>query len=166
MRPPEQIKADVERGRVVVHMIAQLEAELKEIEARLITDGETGHQEPLQDANREGKQFLASGLTGILPIRFESDLIAGSFSPDDQMHQAVLAAIGEEHLPKFFKDVRKFERIAKDGEAFRKAARQHLEPDAFAALVKAVTMRDKAGIAKSKTVVAWKDIRPLTEATA
>ena len=166
MRPQAQIQADVERGRVVVQEIAKLEAELKEIEARLIADGETGHQEPLQDANREGKQFLASGLTGILPVRFESDLIAASFSPDDQMHQAVLAAIGEEHLPKFFKDVRKFERIAKDGEAFRKAARQHLEPDAFAALVKAVTMRDKAGIAKSKTVVAWKDIRPKAEAHA
>ena len=166
MRPQAQIQADVERGRVVVHMIAQLEAELKEIEARLIADGETGHQEPLQDANREGKQFLASGLTGILPVRFESDLIAGSFSPDDQMHKAILAAIGAEQLPKFFKDVRKFERIAKDGEAFRKSARKLLEPDAFAALVKAVTMRDKAGIAKSKTVVAWKDIRPKAEAHA
>lgn len=163
MRPQAQIEADVERGRVVVHMIAKLEAELKEIEARLIGDGETGYQEPLQDANREGKQFLASG---ILPVRFESDLIAGSFSPDDQMHQAVLAAIGEEQLPKFFKDVRKFERIAKDGEAFRKSARKLLEPDAFAALVKAATIRDKTGIAKSKTVVAWKDIRPKAEAHA
>jgi len=166
MRTPAQIQTDVERGRVVVHMIAQLEIELKEIEARLIADGETGHQEPLQDANREGKQFLASGITGILPIRFESDLIAGSFSPEDEMHKAVIAAIGDANLPKFFKDVRKFERIAKDGEAFRKAARQHLEPDAFASLVKAVTIRDKTGIAKSKTVVAWKEIRPTAAAPA
>jgi hypothetical protein len=166
MRPPDQIQADVERGRVIVHTITKLEAELKEIEARLIADGETGHQEPLQDANREGKQFLANGITGILPIRFESDLIAGSFSPDDQMHQAVITAIGEEQVPKFFKDVRKFERIAKDGEAFRKSARKLLEPDTFAALVKAVTIRDKTGIAKSKTVVAWKEIRTIAEASA
>ncbi len=161
MRSPKEIEADVERGRVVVDMIAKLEAELKEINSRLIADGESGAQEPLKDANREGKRFLARGRSGILPIRFESDLIAGSFSPDDLMHKAVLAAIGADLLPKFFKDVRKFERVQKDGEAFRKAARKILEPDQFAALVKAVTQVDKAGIAKSKTVVAWDDVQRL-----
>lgn len=161
---PAQIKADVERGIEIRNQITLLEAELKQIAARLEQAGLNGEQIPLQDADREGKQFLARGSSRIVPVRFESDLIAGSFQPDSNMHTAILAALGKEHadkLPKFFKDTRSFERVQKDGQAFRKLAREILPPVIFANVIQAVTQRDKAGIAKSKTVVAWDDARPV-----
>ena len=40
-------------------------------------------------------------------------------------------------------------------------AREILDSDTFARLIHAVTQRDKNGIAKSKTVVAWDDARAI-----
>lgn len=161
---PQQIAADVDRLLEIKTEIARLNEELKAIETRLEQAGLNGDQIPLQDADREGKQYLARGSQRIVPVRFESDLIAGSFKPDSQMHLAVVAALGEAHadtLPKFFADTRTFERVPKDGQAFRQLARKLLPPAPFAALVSAATQRSKDGIAKSKTVIAWDDSRPL-----
>lgn len=147
--------------------MARLKAELEMIEARLEQAGLAGHQVPLQDADREGKQFLAMGSEKILPVRFESDLIAASFQPDSLMHKAVISALGDEHaakLPLFFKDTRVFERVPKDGQQFRKIARKNLDPDCFARLISASTMRGKDGIPKSKTVIAWDDAKPIEQA--
>lgn len=160
---PQQIAADVDRLLEIKTEIARLTDELKAIEARLEQAGLAGEQVPLQDADREGKQYLARGSSRIVPVRFESDLIAGSFKPNSQMHQQVLAALGDhgDKLPSFFADVRTFERVPKDGQAFRKLARELLPPAAFAALISAATQRTKDGIAKSKTVIAWDDARPI-----
>lgn len=160
---PHQIAADVDRLLEIKATIAHLTTELKAIESRLEQAGLAGDQIPLQEADREGKQYLARGTSKIVPVRFESDLIAGSFKPDSQMHLAVLAALGDEadKLPQFFSNVRSFERVPKDGQAFRKLARELLRPTAYAALVAASTMRDKAGIPKSKTVIAWDDAKPI-----
>lgn len=162
-----QIAADIARGLVIRSTIASLKIELDAIESRLESAGLQGEQIPLQDADREGKQFLARGDDKIIPIRFESDLIAGSFQPDSLMHKAVLTALGEDakKLPKFFKDARTFERVPKDGKAFRKLAREILDSGRFAALINASTQRGKDGIAKSKTVVAWDDARPIDQVT-
>lgn len=157
---PEQIAADIERGIVIKAEIARLTAELKQIEERLEAAGLKGDQVPLQNANLEGKQYLAKSPKHCLPVRFESDLVAGSFAPDSIMHKEVLAITGE-HFSKFFKRTVVFKRIQKDGEGFRKKARAILLPEAFAKLIKAVTMRDKHGIPKSRTVVAWDDAKPL-----
>lgn len=160
-----QIAADIARGLVIRSTIASLKIELDAIESRLESAGLQGEQIPLQDADREGKQFLARGDDKIIPIRFESDLIAGSFQPDSLMHKAVLTALGDDakKLPKFFKDARTFERVPKDGKAFRKLAREILDSGRFAALINASTPRGKDGIAKSKTVVAWDDARPIDQ---
>lgn len=166
---PQQIAADIARGHEIVAEIKRLQAELKAIEERLEQAGLKGDQVPLQDKDREGKQFLARGESLIVPVRFESDLIAGSFAPDSIMHKAVIAALGEEHeakLPLFFKDTRSFERVPKDGQAFRKLARAQLDPETFAKLVSAVTQRSKNGIAKSKTVIAWDDAKPIEQVPA
>lgn len=166
---PQQIAADIARGKQIVEEIKALEAELKAIESRLEQAGLAGDQVPLQDKDREGKQFLARGERFIVPVRFESDLIAGTFDPESVMHKAVLAALGEEHaakLPLFFKDKRTFTRIPKDGQAFRKLARKQLDPDTMARLISAVTQRDKDGIAKSKTVIAWDDAKTLDQIPA
>jgi hypothetical protein len=166
---PQQIAADVARGIQIKDQIKALIIELEAIETRLEQAGLIGEQVPLQDADREGKQYLAKGTDRVVPIRFESDLIAGSFKPDSEMHKAVLAALGEEHkakLSKFFKDTRSFERVPKDGKAFRKLARELLPSVTFAALVKASTSTNKDGIAKSKTVIAWDDAKPLDQVPA
>jgi hypothetical protein len=76
----------------------------------------------------------------------------------------VIAVLGEQYigkLPRLFKDTRAFVRVPKDGKAFRQIAREILDSDTFARLISAVTQRDKHGIAKSKTVVAWDDARPI-----
>lgn len=166
---PQQIAADIARGKQIVEEIKALEAELKAIEARLEQAGLNGDQVPLQDKDREGKQFLARGERLVVPVRFESDLIAGSFDPESVMHKAVIAALGEEHaakLPLFFKDKRSFCRVPKDGQAFRKLARKQLDADTMAKLISAVTQRDKSGIAKSKTVIAWDDAKPVEQVPA
>ncbi len=163
---PQQIAADIARGKQIVDEIKALEAELKAIESRLEQAGLSGDQVPLKDADREGKQYLARGEKLVVPVRFESDLIAGSFDPDSVMHKAVLSALGDEHaakLPLFFKDKRSFNRVPKDGLAFRKLARKQLDPDTVAKLIQSVTQRDKDGIAKSKTVIAWDDAKPLDQ---
>lgn len=162
---PSQIAADIERGIEIKAEIAKLTEELKAIESRLQSAGAEGEQIPLQDANREGKQYLARSSKLIVPVRFESDLIAASFEPDSTMHKEAAAITGE-LLPRFFKQSPKFARVPEDGEDFRILARQLLQPDQFAELIRAVTMRDKNGIAKSKIVIGWKDAKPLDLATA
>jgi len=160
----KQIAADIARGIEIKHEMARLKIELAAIESRLEQAGLAGEQVPLQDADREGKQYLAKGDSKIVPIRFESDLIAGSFAPDSEMHKAVVAALGENHKDKivrFFKDTRSFERVPKDGQAFRKIARELLDGPTFARLVSAATQRSKDGIPKSKIVVAWDDAKPI-----
>jgi hypothetical protein len=159
---PQQIAADVARGIQIKAEIARLLFELKAIEARLETAALEGEQIPLEDAEREGKQYLARGSDQIVPVRFESDQIAGSFDPDSSMHQAAtLIAAGQ--LDKFYKDTRKFIRVPKDGNAFRKLARQLLTSRAFADLIQACTVRNKAGMAQSKTVIAWDDAKPIDQ---
>ena len=155
---PHQIATDIARGIEIKAEISRLEIELEAIEDRLEAAGLLGPHVPLQEAEREGKQFLARGSGKVLPIRFESDQIVGSFQPDSPMHKAI-AEIAGDKLARFYKDVRKFERVPKDGNAFRKLARKLLEPAQFAKLINAATSRDKDGIAKAKTVIAWDDVK-------
>ena len=162
---PIQIAIDIERGIVIKAQIAELTKELKQIEERLEIAGRNGDQVPLQNPNLEGKQFIARSAKPSIPVRFESDLIAASFAPDSIMHQEVVKIAGI-HFARFFKPSNKFERIQKEGEAFRQLARELLAPDDFAALIRAVTQRNKDGIAKSKIVVGWDDAKELPAAAA
>jgi hypothetical protein len=155
-----EISRDIERGIQIRAEIAKLTQELKAIEARLQEAGQQGEQIPLQDPGREGKQFLARSSSRIIPVRFESDLIAASFDPDSIMHKEA-ADISGEHFPRFFKQSNKFVRVPEDGEDLRLLARQLLEPEKFALFIRAVTSRDKKGIAKSRIVVGWKDEKPI-----
>ena len=157
---PQQIAVDVARGLEIKAEIKKLTAELKAIEARLETAGLGGEQIPLKDENREGKQFIARGARHVLPVRFESDLIMGSFEIGSPTHVEIAAICGE-LLPRFFKPSTKLDRVPKDGEAFRKLARKLLEPEPFAKLIRAATARDKDMIAKCRTVVAWDDAKTI-----
>lgn len=156
-----QISADVERGLELRETIKSAQAELKTIEKRLEAAGLEGEQVPLQDADREGRQFLARSpkLGLIVPVIFESDQIVASFAPHTDIH-ASLTAIANGHLPEFFRETRKYERIQKDGQNFRKAACQILAERA-PAFISAALQRDKSGIPKSRTLIAWDNAKTI-----
>lgn len=158
-----QIAADIARGIFLRAEIATYVAELKAIEKRLEQAGLDGEQIPLEDAEREGRQFLARSGGKIVPIRFESDQLIATFAPDSDLHTAITAILGDK-LGTFFKDKRIFERVQKDdANKFRKLARKALEPDTYAALIAACVSKNKDGIAKSKTVIAWDDAKPIAQ---
>lgn len=159
---PQQIAADVERGIFLKAEIAKLTAELKAIESRLEQAGLHGEQIPLEEAEREGRQYIAVGKEKIIPVRFESDQLIASIKPDSDLHVAVAAILGDK-FSDFFKDTRSFERKYKDdANKFRAFARKQLEPDTYAQLIAACVAKTKDGIAKSKTVIAWSDAKPLS----
>lgn len=161
----DQIAKDIERGIEIKAEIANLTTELKEIEARLQKAGQTGEQVALQDPSREGKQFLARSTRRIIPVRFESDLVAASFDPDSIMHKEASDIAGD-LLPRFYKQSNKFARVPEDGEDLRIIARELLTADKFALFIRAITSRDKKGIAKSRIVVGWKDEKPIDQVPA
>ena len=160
---PEQIAADVDRLIEVKSQIATLTAEAKAIEARLEKAGLNGDQIPLQDADREGKQYIARGTKKAIPVRFESDQLIATFKPESDLHKSIAGILGDK-LSLFFKDTRVFERKHKDdANKFRQLARKELDGTTYAKLIAACVSKDKDGIPKSKTVIAWGDAKPLDQ---
>lgn len=156
---PQQIAKDIERGHQIRAEIDGLKAELKTVEGRLKeAAGEAPHVD-LEDAEREGKQALLRSSKHVLPVRFTADSIVGSIDEDGETHRR-LAAIAADKLPLFFAPRPKLFRVPKDGREFRATAREHLDPQSFAALIYAATDRTKDGLAKSSTVIAWDDLKP------
>jgi hypothetical protein len=162
---PQQISTDIERGLILRDTIKTILAELKQIENRLEQAGLTGEQIPLQEADREGRQFLAKSekLGLVIPVIFESDQIVASIQPDTEVYHD-LAKLSEGFFPKFWKASSKLDRIQKDGQTYRKTARELLgsaAPDFIAASLQ----RDKAGIPKSRTIIAWDHAKSLSHLT-
>jgi hypothetical protein len=163
---PQQISSDIERGIELRNTIKTAQAELKAIEKRLEQAGLEGDQIPLQEADREGRQFLARSpkLGVVVPVVFESDQIVASFQSDTEIYHALTEHAGH-HFSKFWNDTRKFERVQKDGQAYRKTARELLGEHA-PFFIAASLQRDKAGIPKSRTVIAWENAKPIDQVAA
>lgn len=155
---PQQIAKDIERGAEIRAQIAGLQKELKTVESRLKQAAQEAPHVALEDENREGKQALLRSVKSVLPVRFTSDAIVASFDPDSGIHHK-LAQIAGDKLHLFYAPVEKYQRVPKDGVEFRRIARDHLGPEAFAQLIYHATQRTKDGIAKSATIIAWDDIR-------
>lgn len=155
---PEQIAADIERGKEIKNQLAALTAELKLIEARLELAAERGEHVPLKDGSREGRQCLLRSPRYVLPVRFTADAIVASFPFDGPLHRRLKELAGDK-LPLLFKEEHVLKRLGKDGKAWRELARTNLEPEAFALVVEAATQRDKAGIAKSTVQIAWDETK-------
>jgi hypothetical protein len=155
---PEQIAADIERGKEIKSQIAALVAELKQIENRLELAAERGEHLPLKDEGREGRQCLLRSPRYVLPVRFTADSIVASFPFDGPLHKRLAELTGEK-LTLLFKEERGFKRLGKDGKAWRELARTNLDPETFALVVEAATQRDKAGIAKSTVQIAWDETK-------
>jgi hypothetical protein len=163
---PQQISADVARGLELRDQIKTSLVELKTIEKRLEAAGLEGEQIPLQEADREGRQFLARSTKAgvVVPVVFESDQIIASVIAGTELH-TTLTSIAGGHLSKFFTASNKLDRVQKDGQAFRKIARETFEQTA-PAFINACLQRDKAGIPKSRTIIAWDNVKPLDQIPA
>ena len=159
-----QIAADVEKGLQLRAEIKAKQAELKAIEKRLEQAGLEGDQIPLQDEDREGRQFLARSGSAIVPVVFESDQLIASFAFDSakagELHK--FAEDNDFKIDPFYAPEMSFHRVQKDGLAFRKLAREKLgitAPEFLALCIQ----RDKTGVPKSRTVIAWDNAKHPTE---
>jgi hypothetical protein len=148
------IKSDVDRGLEIDAEIERLTAERKEIEGRLIAAALQGEQLPLNDEEREGRQFLAKGSREFVPVVLTADLLMKSFQHASVQHIRVDgAACGK--LEKFYSSKRTYHALFDNGKAFRKQADSFLGASA-PAFISACLQRDKQGMPKSDIKVEWK----------
>jgi len=148
------IEADVERAIVLRQEIKVRVDELKQIEKRLEAAALKGPHIPLEDANRQGRQYIARGTSHRLPIVLSSDELMKSFRPDSPQHARLVELVGEEKLQGFFELVTKYETRLEDGQKFRAQAVAVLGEELAPQFITACVSRDKHGIAKNKIVIA------------
>lgn len=166
---PQQISSDVSRGLVIRDQIKTWQAELKAIEKRLEQAGLEGDQIPLQEPDREGRQFIArSHQAGIaVPVIFESDQIVASFRDTSAMALDLIDFCDEKEirLHEFYSPITSYTRVQKDGQEFRKTARQRLGTLA-PEFISHCLQRDKDNIPRSRTIIAWDNAKPLSQIPA
>lgn len=152
------IKANVDRGLEIRATIKTLQTELDKIEGELMAAALAGEQVPLQDTDREGRQYLARGTGHIVPVVLTADLITGSFAANSEKHRTIGAAANL-HLTEFYRPVSKYENRFESGKKFRQKAAEVLGLDA-PAFITACIARGADGIAKSAIKVVWDDVKP------
>ena len=108
---------------------------------------------PLADADREGKQYLATGTGITLPIVFTADKLVKTFAPKSDVHERIEAA-SDGQLLRFYRLKPVYECTQKDGKAMRSFAAEILGPKA-PALIAAVRQVDKFGVPKSDIKLEW-----------
>ena len=152
------IKADVDRGLEIRATVEKLAKEMKEITARLTQAALHGEQVELTDADREGRQYLATGTERVVPIILTADKLIGEFAANSEKHKTILAVTPDRLGPllEFFKPVNKFENRFDNGKKFRARAFELLGKDA-PQFITACVARDKDGIAKSDIKIMWDD---------
>jgi hypothetical protein len=148
------VRADVDRGLEIVAQMTALKEELKLIEGRLHQAGLHGAQVDLEDAEREGRQYLATGTEQIVPVVFTADQVVKSFLADSAVHKAIAAAAGG-HLADFYVPKTTLHAVFESGKLLRRRAAEVLGPQAAPAFVTACLARDKHGIPKSTIKVEW-----------
>lgn len=156
MRSPKSIAEDVANGLAVLVQLQGLEEELAGIEARLVQDALDRPEEhqPLADAEREGRQFIARSGAVELPIVFTADKLVGTFAEESKVAKRIMDAIPWPKFDAFYKKVTSYAMVPKDGKKFRSLAADLLGEEAprFIAACRAV---DKDGIPKSDIKVEW-----------
>lgn len=153
---PTETHQDITRGLYLRERIKNDTAELKAIETRLEAAALIASHSPLQDADREGKQAHLFAENGILPIIFESDLLIGSVAADSQQAKDLQFLLEfDDNFKKLFREKHIFERKESDGHKFRKKLRGMVQEETFHTVCNILKSKDKDGIVKSKTVIAW-----------
>lgn len=150
------IQADVDRGLKIREEIQLLLNELNAIEERLEKAALKGDQVPLEDADRDGRQWVAKGTKEAVSVILTADSIVSGFADGSATHMQ-LVSILDAKLKEFFRLA--WTNRFKDGKAFRTKAQEVLGEKA-PRLITACLARDKAGAPKSKIVVAWNEARP------
>ena len=153
------VRADVDRGLAIRDEVEKLGAELKAINKRLQQAALAGEQVDLNDADREGKQFLAAGSERIVPVILTADQIIGEFGRDSDRHQEIVNAVSNATgVLKFFNPVNKFENRFDSGKKFRALASEVFGTVA-PAFITACLARDKQGIPKSAIKIMWDEVQ-------
>ena len=156
------IKNHIARGLQITAEIDRLKNELKALETLIESAALVADHLPLEDADREGRQALLEGEGITLPVIFESDLVASSLPETGNQIAIIRARVTDpEKLVQLWKPSSKLERVAKDGQTYRRQLRLLLDPEPAAAVLQASIMRDKTGIPKSRTIIAWDRAKPI-----
>jgi len=149
----------IDRGLAVRAQIKQLSDELKSINDQLEEIALAGEQIPLEEPDRPGKQYLAHGTGIIVPVVFEADQLMGSLPVEGDLVDAIrdtIPAGGAENRDLFHRFFRpKLERAFDDSLRFRREAFSQFGPEAGAKFIHACIARNKEGIPRSRTVIAW-----------
>ena len=155
------LRADIDRGLEITAEMEKLAAELKDIEVRVKNAALHGEQVELNDAEREGRQFIAAGTATTVPVILTSDMIIGEFGKNSARHLVLMEAVNNDggKVLEFFKPVNKFENRFDSGKKFRQHAAE-IFGAAAPMFVTACIARDKAGIPKSAIKVMWQETKP------
>lgn len=157
MRTKPAIAADVDEGLRLVREIATLKEKLKPIAARLKKDAIAAphEHEPLKDADREGMQFTALGSNGAaLRIVITADKLVLAMPDGSELHRRIAEAAGDS-FGLFYAPHTEWLARAKDGKAFRTAARVILGDDKAPAFIAQVRDLKKSGLPKNDVKLEW-----------
>lgn len=151
------IAALVDRGRALHGQIDSLKGELKEIEEALCAAAlrRSDEHEPLADAEREGRQWIAHGTSHAVPVIMTADKLVQSFAADSPKHQELNLLLGDARLRFFFTPKTTWGTMQDDGKKFRRLLSERLPADLAAKTLTACLARDKHGIPKSDVYPDW-----------
>ena len=146
----------ISRGLEITAQISALKAELADIESKLETIALHAEHLPLNEADREGRQAILHGDGVTLPVVFESDLVAATL-PDPGPAIGIIRSVVKDPavMVQLWKPASALTRVAKDGQKYRQQLRGLLSPEDAATVLRASIQRDKTGIPKSRTIIAW-----------
>ncbi len=148
------VEKAVDRGFEIILQMVSLKEELEGIEAILEQAALKGDQVDLNDPEREGKQYIAEGTKGTVPVVLTADVLVKTFQEDSAIHKKILA-VSDNHLGDFYNRKVTFESQFESGKIFRKRADEILG-DKAPDFITACVSRDKLGIPKSQIKIEWK----------
>ncbi|HWX18762.1 MAG TPA: hypothetical protein VN578_02540 [Candidatus Binatia bacterium] len=154
------IKALVDRGLSLRKAIKRLTKALDSIETQLTSAALWRDQVELKDPDREGRRYLAQGSAQRVPVIFTADKLVASFQADSAVHVRIISA-SDGRIREFYDLARIYQTRFDDGKKFRAAAEEILGSANAPRFITACLARDKHGIPKSDTKVAWDDAEPI-----
>lgn len=162
-----QIAHMVKRGIRLARKLAQLETELKALDALLVGEAmaRPGEHIALADPEREGTRWLAPGPRGtVVPIIITADKLIASVEKGGARHE-MMQFLAEAELPKLYVEKPMLVRTERDGMKFRAMVREVLPKHALD-FIELCKDRDKDGVPKNDVKVMWNDAGPEDEVIA
>jgi hypothetical protein len=151
----------VKRGLEIQEKLAELKTELSAVEEFLKKRALNGTQIELEDADREGRQYIARSEHFEVPVILSADLLIKSFKHESAQHLKIESDC-DGKLKLFYAKKITYEVIHPTGKAFRKEALSVLGEQG-PEFITACVARDKNGIPKSVIQIDWGRSRIITE---